>query len=275
MTIAALADYNGALRERVRFAKTAARSMNANRFAWWTLWDATGGTPAAGTLNVGNTANGLVPTDATTGAPPIVFGSGTGYLTEVIGQAGALGRAALYDRLFHAGAYAFNAATSLASQPSYSSRVPGGNYDGTELWIECVTSNTGSQSVAVTYTNQAGTAAQSTGTFVAGTMVAGEMIRLPLQAGDSGVQKVESVTGTVASAGTFNVLVTRPLWKSYFPLLGTASATGPAREMREWLTRTNMPIVFGDSCLAMQFCYYQPNTAATPQLDFEFEVASA
>jgi hypothetical protein len=37
------------------------------------------------------------------------------------------------------------------------------------------------------------------------------MFRLPLQAGDSGVQKIDQVVSTVSTAGTFNVLVLRRL----------------------------------------------------------------
>jgi hypothetical protein len=115
--------------------------------------------------------------------------------------------------LFKAGAYAFNANTTLASQPSYSTRLPNTDYKGLEIWIEAVTAFTGNLSIAVTYTNQNGTTARTTGTVATGIApTVGRMIMLPLQAGDSGLQKIESVVGSVATAGTFNVLVLRRLW---------------------------------------------------------------
>ena len=50
--------------------------------------------------------------------------------------------------------------------------------------------------------------------MAAAALTLGKMFQLPLQAGDSGVQKIESVVvtnGTTAmTAGNFNVLVLRP-----------------------------------------------------------------
>jgi hypothetical protein len=260
MSIASIADYKNALKERPIFFKTAAR--NGAFPQWFTLWDGTG-TPGAGTLAVGNTANGVVPTDATTGAPTINFGSGLGYLTEVEFNTSQAGRFALYDRLFHAGAYAFNAAVTLASQPSFSSRVPGGtDFTGLQLWVECVTTFTGSLSLAVTYTNQSGVAAHSTGTIVVGALTVGQMLQLPLQSGDSGIQKIESVTATIATVGTFNVLVTRPLW---------SARSGVVTQRRYWLDRLGMPQVWGDSCLAAMTML---DGAVTPIAEFFIEIAS-
>lgn len=63
----------------------------------------------------------------------------------------------------------------------------------------------GSQSIAVTYTNQDGVTGRTTGTIAATGVapIVGRMLQLPLQAGDTGVQKIESVTSTVSTAGTF------------------------------------------------------------------------
>jgi hypothetical protein len=214
--------------------------------AWFQTLDVSGN-PGAGTLAGTSTAAGVVPTDATQGCPNInaFTGANTGYLASV-GFGANLGcRLRLADMLFKAGAYAFNASTSLASQPSYSSRVPGGDYGGTEIWIECVTAFTGTLSVAVTYTNQAGTAAHTTGTFSVGSaLTVGRMIQLPLQAGDTGVQKIESVTATVASAGTFNVLVLRPLWQARVAATNSGGLNGP--------DQTDLPVLFTDSALMMQ-----------------------
>jgi hypothetical protein len=130
---------------------------------------------------------------------------------------------AVYDRLFHCGAYAFNAATTLAAQPSYSTRVNGGDYTGCMLWYEQVTAATGAQTVVVTYTDQDGNTGITAPTFAAtSAATAGFMSPMPLASGDSGVQVIESVTGTVASAGTFNISVMRPIFRfivgaSYIP----------------------------------------------------------
>lgn len=281
MAISSMDDYRSSLRERPSYLKVPARSSTAAR--WCTLWDGTGD-PGAGTLAVGNTANGVVPTDATTGAPTINFGSGTGYLTLIDGTWGPLtagagaGRVVLYDRLFHAGAYAFNAATSLSSQPSYSSRVPGGtDYKGTQIWVEVVTTFTGNLTVAVTYTDQDGNAGATTGTFTPGVAPAiGNMYQLPLAEGDSGVQVIESVTSTVASVGTFNVLVIRPLWMGRFLNRGADASVGTPPlvtdyPVRHWMDVTGMPQVFGNSCLASM---YITDTTSTATYNLSPEVAS-
>lgn len=212
MAITTLDGIIAAAKQFIPIVRTGARTTIAA--TWFSLFDIAG-QPGAGTLAGSSTAAGVVPDATVNGFPTInAFGGGaTGYLTKVDYGSSVAGRLALYDCLFKAGAYAFNASVSLAAQPSYSARVPGGtDYTGTEIWIEFVTAFTGTLSVAVTYTNQAGTAAHTTGTIVTVAGTVGRLIQLPLAAGDSGVQKIESVTATVASAGTFNVLVLRKLW---------------------------------------------------------------
>jgi hypothetical protein len=260
MAITTLDGYIAAAKQNAVFVKTAARTSIAA--TWFSIFDLAGN-PGAGTLNVGNTANGLVPTDATAGFPVInAFGGGTGYLSVVDFGNTIACRMLLYDRLFHAGAYAFNANTTLATQPSYSSRVPSGtDFTNTQIWIECVTAFTGNMSVAVTYTNQAGTAARTTGTVATGTApTLGRMIQLPLQAGDSGVQKIESVVGTVATVGTFNVLVIRPLWSGRVRLANDGDVHA--------LDKTGMPIVWTDSALQVAVNADSTSTGI-PELNIE------
>lgn len=210
---------------------------------WYSLFDIAGN-PGAGTLAGSSTAAGVVPTDATTGCPTInaFGGSNTGYITNFDFGSSVACRVRVYDMLFKAGAYAFNASTTLASQPSYSSRIPGGDYGGTQIWLETVTAFTGSQSIAVTYTNQSGTTGRTTGTIATGVApTIGRMIQLPLQAGDTGVQKIESVTSTVSTVGTFNVLVLRRLVSARVRINNDGGTKGP--------DLTGLPIVFDNSAL--------------------------
>lgn len=221
--------------------RTTTRTSVANRF--FTVRDLAGN-PGAGTLSAGNTANGLVPTDATAGFPPINFSTGAGYLSHVHFSNSVASRLCLYDRLFHAGPYNFNDNITLASQPSYAGRVPNANYAGLQLWVEFVTASTGTQSVAVTYTNQSGVTGHTTGTVVTIAGTIGARFQLPLASGDTGIQKIESVVGSVASAGTFNLVVLRQLW-------------GPARVITvNWgdthgPDRTGMPQVYTDSAIEL------------------------
>jgi hypothetical protein len=246
MAITTLDGYIASMKQKLAWSKTAARVTVAN--TWFSLFDIAG-QPGAGVLaggqTVGSTTAGIVPTDATPGYPMInaFSGANKGYLGRVEFASTVACRIALFDRLWCGGAYAFNAAQTLAAQPSFSSRVPGGtDYTGLELWLEAVTAFTGVQSVAVTYTNESGVAAKTTGTIA--TAVAptvGRCLQLPLASGDSGIQKIETVTSTVSTVGTFNVSVLRPLWSGRV----IAANMGDVHDM----IRTGLYEVFADSAL--------------------------
>jgi len=253
--------YIAAAKQYVGLVKTATRTTIAA--AWFSVWDLAGN-PGAGTLAGTSTAAGVVPDDTTTGAPLLnAFGGGnTGNITIADFGSSVACRVKLFDLLFKAGAYAFNANTALAAQPSYAARVPGGSdFKGTQIWIEAVTAFTGNLSVAVTYTNQAGTAGRTTGTVALGTApTIGRLIQLPLQAGDSGVQKIESVAATVSTVGTFNVLVLRPLWTGRVKIANDGDIHG--------LDKTGMPQVFDSSCLYMAVCA-DSTSSGIPECEFE------
>jgi len=242
MSIVSLDGYIAAAKQQAQIDKTASYTTVA---AYWSTLFHIAGNPGAGTLNVGNTANGLVPTDATTGFPIVNAFGGTGYLAQVRFGSTVISRLRIYDRLFHAGAYAYNANVTLASQPSYSGRIVGSNYAETELWVEVVTAMTGALAVTVGYTNQSGTTGRSTGAYsLPSGAIVGRMFQLPMQAGDSGVQKVESVLGQTATAGTFNVIVARPLWSGAVLVAGGGDVHG--------LDMTGMPQIFDTSALCAQ-----------------------
>lgn len=230
-----------AAKQNIMYMKSGARTTVAG--IWFSLFDLAG-QPGAGTLAGANTANGVVPDDTVAGFPSVnSFGGGaTGYLTNIDYGSTVACRLAIFDCVFKAGAYAFNAATALTAQPSYATRMPGGVYDGTQIWLETVTAFTGNQSIAVTYTNQSGVAARTTGTIATGVApTVGRMLQLPLQAGDTGVQKIESVTSTVSTVGTFNVLVLRPLASVRVRLVNDGGMYGP--------DLTGLPQLFDTSAL--------------------------
>jgi hypothetical protein len=260
MTIATLDQYIAAAKQKVPWTKTAARTTVAN--GWFSLLDLAG-QPGAGTLAGASTTAGVVPDDTVAGYPPInSFGGGAvGALTRVEFANTVACRIAVFDRLFLAGAYAFNAATSLTGQPSFLGREPNGNGLDCELWIEAVTAFTGNPSIAVTYTNQAGTAARTTGTVATGLApTLGRCIQLPLQAGDAGIQKVESVTATVATVGTFNVMVLRPLWSARV----TLANMGDVHD----LIRSGMPRVYDTSALYVMI-NADSTSSGVPELSFQ------
>ena len=210
--------------------------------AWFSVFELAG-SPGAGILAGSSTTAGVVPTDATAGFPVIdaFGGSATGYLAQVDFGSSVASRIKLFDMVFKAGAYAFNANTALSAQPSYASRMPESNYKDTQIWIETVTAFTGNPIFTITYTNQDGTAGRTAvlGAGLAPTL--GRMFQIPLQSGDTGVQKIDNVACSVATVGTFNVLVMRPLWSGRVKIANDGDVHD--------LAKTAMPVVFADSAL--------------------------
>jgi hypothetical protein len=248
------------LRQTIVFNKTASRTAVAS--VPFSIFDLAGGV-GAGVLAVGNTANGIVPSGAQAGVPVInaFSGANTGYIAKVDFGNTVSGRLLVYDRLFSAGAYSFNSNVTLASQPSFSARVPDLDYKGLEIWIEAVTAFTGNQSIAVTYTNQDGTAGRTTGTIATGVApIVGRMLKLNLQAGDTGVQQINSVVSSVSTVGTFNIHILRKLWSGRVRVANDG-------DIHEF-TKTNLPIVYDSSSL---FYIVQPDATATglPSIDID------
>lgn len=264
MPITTLDGYIASAKQELLWIKTASRTSVA--LIPFTVFDLAGN-PGAGTLAIGNTANGVVPTDATAGYPVInAFGGGaTGYLSKVTFGNTVISRITLYDRVFAAGAYAFNDNTTLASQPSYSSRVPGGtDFNGLEIWIEAVTAFTGNQSIRIQYLDQGGAAGDS-GTIATGVApIVGRALQINLAAGDSGVQRIDVVTSTVSTAGTFNVMVLRKLWEGRVAIANTGDIHD--------ILKTGLIQVFADSAF---YVLVRADSTATGLPNLSFEVANA
>lgn len=241
MAITTLDGLIAAVKQRIILAKTASRTSVAN--IPFSVFDQAGN-PGAGTIAVGNTANGVVPTDATTGYPLLPAPASTLYLSRADIRSSVAGWIDIYDTLFSCGAYAFNANTTLASQPSYSGRLPvASDYTGLELWVEAATAFTGSPSFQINYLDQGG-AAGDTGVIGSGAaLILGRMFHMPLAAGDSGIQQITQVRGTVASAGTFNVHVLRHL-------CGVRINVANQGVLQDF-AQLGLPKIFGDSALRL------------------------
>lgn len=277
MAIATIDQYIGAAKQKIPIVKTATRTAVA--IVEFSLFDIAGN-PGAGVIAGTSTANGVVPTDLTAGCPLInAFAGGTtGYITGIEFYNTIAGRLRIYDMLFKAGAYAFTGATTnLNTQPAISSRCPDYPGSGTvfgngnEIWIEVTTAFlTGNNwQVQITYTNSAGTAGRTSiisAAQAAAALTLGKMFMIALQAGDSGVQKIESVIVTngitAMTAGNFNVLILRPL------VTAKLAATGYQRMN---VLDTGAPVIYADSALIMT-C--QPDSTSTGLPDVLIEIAN-
>jgi hypothetical protein len=271
MAIDTLDKYIGASKFRLTWMKTGTRTLVAAMP--YTVFDIAG-SPGAGTLAIGNTANGVVPTDATNGYPIIPgFSSSLGYLARVEFGSSVACCFDLYDRVFACGAYSYAAGTtSLSSQPGFSGRLPSAQYSGLQVWLEVVTAfATGTAwTVHITYTDQGGTtgvASPDLATMAAAALPLGRMYQLPLAAGDNGIQKIESVVvtngGTAMTAGTFNLSILRPLW---FGRVITANG-GDVHD----LLRTGFPQIYEDSALYV-ILYADGTAVGLPDMTFQVAV---
>lgn len=227
--------------QRKHWAKT---PLVATSGLYGSLWTVAGG-PGQGAAPT----TPVVPTKATVGAFP--FTNPAGAQKAYLGAHGVNGGSAhtliLYDRLSHqAGLSGTSGSAQTTNLPTAAITRPDANGEDVEIWLEWYGA-TGSTSVTVTasYTNQAGTAGQTTSVITLATSVpAARMYLLPLAAGDTGCRSVESVTlsATTGTAGNFGVTLLRRVDEGYVPGIGGSFSKGPLD--------TGMPEIYADACLA-------------------------
>jgi hypothetical protein len=220
----------------------------------------------------GMPAGGAVPTSAaipdrtTTGALPFVAATG-GRDLHLIGASVTpltAGVYLLYDRLFHRGGLSGTSTADQTVQGSPASpaltRNTGGA--GNMAWYEIYTViGTTGTTLTMTYTNQAGTGSQ-TSTINIGATGFREVTRaqrIPLAAGDTGIQAIEKVklTASTATAGDFGITIAQPL--AWIPV-GAAGTAG----WRDYTTGLpGIPVINPDACLALMFL---PAAATAPEI---------
>ena len=263
MPILSLDDYIASSKQVISLTKTSTRTSVASiGFAVHDL----AGMPGAGVLAATDKVAGIVPTDADTNYPSInSFASGAkGYIARVSYNSSVACRLAVYDRLFIAGPFNFNDSVTLASQPSYASRLANGSYSGLQLWVEQVTASTGTPSINIGYTNETNVSGRSTGTVaMPGTMIVGRCQQLPLAGGDNGVRQINTITATVATAGTFNIMVLRPLWEGRISVAGQGDTHD--------LLRTGLTEVFETSAF---YAMVNADSTSTGIPSIQIEVAN-
>ncbi|MGL5934784.1 MAG: hypothetical protein ACRCZI_04080 [Cetobacterium sp.] len=223
MAITTLDGVVAGMRPPMIIAKSATATLVGGRPA--SLWSL-GGSPGAGAFNT--TLNGV--TLSSTSAlvngqiPHFDPSSGNAYLARLTASASQGGVLMLMDRIWHNGGYTI---TSTAAQnsttPTWPSRCPTSGTDDTPattghgvllaLEISAAT-GAGTPTITISYTNQAGTAGRTATNFQAtvATSAIGATYLIGLQAGDTGVRSVQSLTLSATwTSGTMNLVAYRPL----------------------------------------------------------------
>jgi hypothetical protein len=149
---------------------------------------------------------------------------GQKWLTSMLAGACQGGRLVLYDRLLHISGLSGTVTTAQTINGGSAATLsrhyqPAGGLvdDGNEIFLEVYTAVGATQvNATCSYTNSAGTSGRTTvATPFGGTTrnLAQKLVRLPLQAGDTGVQSVTSVTLSASTliAGNFGLVVAHRL----------------------------------------------------------------
>lgn len=239
------------------FSKNTATGKGAG--SWHSLWTVAG-QPGAGAAP--GSVNGAIPTDATAGAFPFTNPTGglLSYLLRLFASGTQMGTVTLYDRLWHnSGLSATVTTLQSITQPALTRYTTG---EGNELWVEIYTSTTAAATATVIYTNQAGIGSRSTTVAIPASTVAGQMIPVPLAAGDTGVRSVQSVqlSGSM-TAGNWGLTLLHDI--ASFPI--PAANSGVAFDVYD----LGMPQILDDACLA--FLVLLSGTA-TPAIQGEFSI---
>ncbi len=262
MTIASLDDYIAAPKQVIQITKTASRTSTAA--TPFNIFDLAG-SPGAGPVVPGGGNNGNVPVDTDVGYPvinPFAVGA-VGYVSRFTFSSTVAGRLTLYDRVWWGGQYDWNAGTVTVTTPSYSSRLPGGDFKGLQLWAAVHTALVGTLTLTVTYTNQSGTTGRvATASFIAAATL-GRMLQLPLQAGDDGIQSIQSIQLAGATGGAVTLMILRYLAEGRVRSVND----GDAQSMLE----TGLPIVNDTAALML---IATPDSTATGIPSVQIEIAS-
>ena len=153
-------------------------------------------------------------------------------LARLQATASASGCLLVYDRLWHNSGLAVTTTTAQTiNSTAFPARDRNGSADGAGVivGIEVSTATTNGSAVTNTtmsYTNQDGTASRTaTISSFPATAVAGTFVPFQLQAGDTGIRSIQSVTlGTSYGAGAIHLVALRILARLELPTANTGNA---------------------------------------------------
>jgi hypothetical protein len=220
------------------------------------------GMPAGGAVPT----SGAIPDKTTQGAIPFTAAGGSRdkHLIGASITPLTAGVYLLYDRLFHIGGLSgiSTAAQTVQGSPASPALTRNTGGAGNIAFYEIYTIiGTTSTTLTMTYTNQGGTGSRTSTINIGATgrREVTAMQRIPLAAGDSGIQSIQSVqlTATTGTAGNFGITIAQPL--AWIPV-GAAGTMG----WRDYTTGLpSIPTINPDACLSLMFI---PASATAPEL---------
>lgn len=211
-------------------AKAVTGTMVAGRP--WSTW-ALGGQPGAGSFDATLAGVALSSTSAMVNGqiPHVNPSSGNAHLARLSATVTQPGLLMLCDRLWHNGGFTI---TSTAGQTVNSATWPARddtgstNGAGVVMGMEIsAATGAGTPTITMAYTNQAGTGSRSATNLIAtaASSAAGSFYTIGLQAGDTGVRSVQTITLSATwTSGTMNLVAYRVLATLEIPAGLTANS---------------------------------------------------
>jgi hypothetical protein len=199
---------------------------------------------------------GAIPTKSTQGAIPFTAAGG-GRDKHLIGASivpSVAGVFLLYDRLFHEGGLSgiSTAAQTIQGSPASPALTRNTGGAGNIAFYEIYSIiGTTSTTLTMTYTDQGGTGSKTSTINIGGTgfREVSRMQRIPLAAGDSGIQAIEQIqlTATTGNAGNFGITIAQPL--AWIPV-----GAGGTMGWRDYTTGLpGIPVIDPNACLSLMF----------------------
>lgn len=233
-------------------AKTNGSNLAAGTYhSTWYLAGTPGAGAAPGASLAGATYSGTVTGQITVPAPSA---GERIYLSRVELSPGATSNVALVsliDRLWANGGIAI---TTTTAQTVNSVTLPARDVNGATagvgvqvaIEVSAATGNGAISNTTMSYTNSAGTAGRTATISVPASMTAGTWVPFVLQAGDQGVQSIQSLTlGTSYVSGTINLVAYREIVR--VPLAGSLVSVDRSA------LQLDMPPVYDNSVLSLLY----------------------
>lgn len=235
--------------QAVKHWKSSINTKAAGSYA--SLWKASGIPGAGANPPAFNAGSGYVPDKTTAGALKVANASAgkKNYIAAFRGNMGNSGFLMYYDRLWACSGLDSTVTTlNTITTPGALTRPDALGAD-VEIWVDCYTAlGVTSRTLTVNYVDQDGNAATTTVTIPV-SMIAGQSLPVPLQAGGTGCRQLTScqLSGSTGTAGNYGLT----LRKRIIDIYTAVSSGGGNRDFAS----TGLPQIVDDACVEIvQVC---------------------